>query len=152
VGALPSPADNVPAKWKKYYGRLMRTRDQFLNRKTGLIKNAAEEQPAFSLHMADAGTDSFDRDLALSRVSSEQDLVLRNRRSSRSDSQRQLRDLRTDRETDRARTSRSNSLDPFFLGCREGSRKERRGPPGETRSAAADGGESDRRQRNRGRL
>ena len=39
------------------------------------LKDAAEEQPAFSLHMADAGTDSFDRDFALSRLSSEQDAV-----------------------------------------------------------------------------
>src|ERR1041385_2010589 len=72
VGAPPS-TNQVPAKWRRHYARLVQTRNQFLTRKTGLIKDAAEEQPAFSLHMADAGTDSFDRDLALSRLSSEQD-------------------------------------------------------------------------------
>jgi RNA polymerase-binding transcription factor DksA len=50
-------------------------RDILVNRKSDLVKDATEEQPAFSLHMADAGTDSFDRDLALSRISSEQDAV-----------------------------------------------------------------------------
>jgi DnaK suppressor protein len=50
-------------------------RDSLLDRQGDLVKDASEEQPAFSLHMADAGTDSFDRDLALSRISSEQDAV-----------------------------------------------------------------------------
>lgn len=50
-------------------------RDYLLERKSDLVKDATEEQPAFSLHMADAGTDSFDRDFALSRISSEQDAV-----------------------------------------------------------------------------
>ena len=36
--------------------------------------DASEEQPAFSLHMADAGTDQFDRDFALS-MASEQNLL-----------------------------------------------------------------------------
>jgi DnaK suppressor protein len=65
----------VPTKWKDQYRRLSQTRDYLLGRQNDLIKDASEEQPAFSLHMADAGTDSFDRDLALSRVSSEQDAV-----------------------------------------------------------------------------
>jgi DnaK suppressor protein len=67
--------EHVPEKWKKYYRRLIQTRDYLLNRQGDLVKDASEEQPAFSLHMADAGTDSFDRDLALSRVSSGQDAV-----------------------------------------------------------------------------
>jgi len=46
-----------------------------MNRQDELVKDATAEQPAFSLHMADAGTDSFDRDFALSRLSSEQDAV-----------------------------------------------------------------------------
>ncbi len=46
-----------------------------LARKNGQVRDATEEQPAFSLHMADAGTDSFDRDLALSRISAEQDAL-----------------------------------------------------------------------------
>ena len=37
--------------------------------------DALEERPAFSLHMADAGTDEYDRDLALGVLSSEQDAL-----------------------------------------------------------------------------
>ena len=73
-GNEKSPA-HVPVKWKNYYRRLIETRNYLLNRKGDLVKDASEEQPAFSLHMADAGTDSFDRDFALSRLSSEQDAV-----------------------------------------------------------------------------
>ena len=73
-GNKKSPA-HVPVKWKNYYRRLIETRNYLLNRRGDLVKDASEEQPAFSLHMADAGTDSFDRDFALSRLSSEQDAV-----------------------------------------------------------------------------
>ena len=72
-----NPAANVrvPAKWKPYYDRLVRLRDYLFNRQSGLVKDAREEQAAFSQHMADAGTDSFDRDLTLSRASFEHDAV-----------------------------------------------------------------------------
>jgi RNA polymerase-binding transcription factor DksA len=69
------PPERIPQKWKEYYLRLRETRDALLSRQNDLVKDACEEQPAFSLHMADAGTDSFDRDFALSRISSEQDAV-----------------------------------------------------------------------------
>jgi len=46
-----------------------------LNRKNGLINDAKGEQDAYSLHMADVATDSFDRDIALSFLSSEQDAL-----------------------------------------------------------------------------
>lgn len=75
LGSISPSAEHVPAKWKKHYRRLTEMRNLFLNRQGDLVRDASEEQPAFSLHMADAGTDSFDRDLALSRVSSEQDAV-----------------------------------------------------------------------------
>jgi len=68
-------SEHVPTKWKKHYRNLNTLRDYMLNRQGDLVKDASEEQPAFSLHMADAGTDSFDRDFALSRISSEQDAV-----------------------------------------------------------------------------
>lgn len=74
-GRAPQTTGRVPQKWKEYYRRLSETRDYLLDRQNDLMKDACEEQPAFSLHMADAGTDSFDRDFALSRISSEQDAV-----------------------------------------------------------------------------
>jgi len=46
-----------------------------LNRQGGLAQEALEQQPAFSSHMADAGTDTFDRDFALGMLSSEQDAL-----------------------------------------------------------------------------
>jgi DnaK suppressor protein len=65
----------VSAKWKRHYRNLIQLREQIVNRQNGLVNDARTEQAAFSLHMADAGTDSFDRDFALSRISSEQDAV-----------------------------------------------------------------------------
>ena len=42
---------------------------------SGLAKESAEELPGYSLHMADSGTDNFDRDFALSLLSSDQDAL-----------------------------------------------------------------------------
>ena len=42
---------------------------------SGLAKESAQEMPGYSLHMADSGTDNFDRDFALSLLSSDQDAV-----------------------------------------------------------------------------
>jgi RNA polymerase-binding transcription factor DksA len=41
----------------------------------GLAKESAEQLAGYSLHMADSGTDNFDRDFALSLLSSDQDAV-----------------------------------------------------------------------------
>jgi RNA polymerase-binding transcription factor DksA len=40
-----------------------------------LKKESAEEMSSYSMHMADSGTDNFDRDNALSLLSSDQDAV-----------------------------------------------------------------------------
>jgi RNA polymerase-binding transcription factor DksA len=42
---------------------------------SGLAKESAEEMSNYSLHMADSGTDNFDRDFALSLLSSDQDAI-----------------------------------------------------------------------------
>ena len=42
---------------------------------SGLAKESAEEMSSYSLHMADSGTDNFDRDFALSLLSSDQDAI-----------------------------------------------------------------------------
>lgn len=67
--------ERVPKKWKPYYDHLIRLRKYLLTRQDDLVADAKEEQTSFSQHMADAATDSFDRDFALSRASSEQDAV-----------------------------------------------------------------------------
>ena len=46
-----------------------------MNQMGDLKKESAEEMPGYSMHMADSGTDNFDRDSALSLLSSDQDAV-----------------------------------------------------------------------------
>jgi RNA polymerase-binding transcription factor DksA len=65
----------VKPEWQKYYNRLLELREQLLRQMNGLAKESAEEMPGYSLHMADSGTDNFDRDFALSLLSSDQDAV-----------------------------------------------------------------------------
>ena len=65
----------VKTEWQKYYNRLLELREQLLRQMNGLAKESAEEMPGYSLHMADSGTDNFDRDFALSLLSSDQDAV-----------------------------------------------------------------------------
>ncbi len=80
-----TPVENrpVPAKLKKFYNLLIELRDHV---KSGLnmhteetlkrsSKDDAGDLSGYSQHMADAGTDTFDRDFALSMVSSEQDAL-----------------------------------------------------------------------------
>ena len=65
----------IKPRWVKYYRRLLDLRDQLLRQMSGLAKESAQEIPGYSLHMADCGTDNFDRDFALSLLSSDQDAV-----------------------------------------------------------------------------
>jgi RNA polymerase-binding transcription factor DksA len=68
-------APRINPKWKAHYELLIDLRAQLGQRKGGLNEIAREEQQAFSLHMADAGTDEFDRDFALSLLSSDQNAL-----------------------------------------------------------------------------
>jgi len=65
----------IKPEWQKYYQHLLELRDRLLNQMNGLAKESAEEMSSYSLHMADSGTDNFDRDFALSLLSSDQDAV-----------------------------------------------------------------------------
>jgi RNA polymerase-binding transcription factor DksA len=65
----------IKPEWQKYYNRLVELRDQLLRQMNGLAKESAQEMPGYSLHMADSGTDNFDRDFALSLLSSDQDAL-----------------------------------------------------------------------------
>jgi RNA polymerase-binding transcription factor DksA len=65
----------VKAEWQKYCQRLLELREQLHRQMNGLAKESAQELPGYSLHMADSGTDNFDRDFALSLLSSDQDAV-----------------------------------------------------------------------------
>src|SRR5690349_11503074 len=65
----------IKAEWRKFYDRLLELRDQLLRQMNGLAKESAQEMAGYSLHMADSGTDNFDRDFALSLLSSDQDAI-----------------------------------------------------------------------------
>lgn len=65
----------VKAEWAKYHENLLELRDRLILQMSGLAKESAEEMSSYSLHMADSGTDNFDRDFALSLLSSDQDAI-----------------------------------------------------------------------------
>ncbi|MEO5801975.1 MAG: TraR/DksA C4-type zinc finger protein [Verrucomicrobiota bacterium] len=65
----------VKAEWTGYYENLLELRERLRNQMSGLAKESAQEMSSYSLHMADSGTDNFDRDFALSLLSSDQDAV-----------------------------------------------------------------------------
>ena len=65
----------VKPEWSKYYENLLELRERLLQQMSGLAKESAEEMSSYSLHMADSGTDNFDRDFALSLLSSDQDAI-----------------------------------------------------------------------------
>lgn len=75
--------ENIPHKWRKYYRQLVELREEIrqgldLHTQETLKRSAKEDSgdlSGYSQHMADAGTDTFDRDFALSLVSSEQELL-----------------------------------------------------------------------------
>ena len=78
-GGRAGPNRNGQAKikpqWAKYHRHLLELRERLLHQMSGLAKESAEEMTSYSLHMADSGTDNFDRDFALSLLSSDQDAI-----------------------------------------------------------------------------
>jgi DnaK suppressor protein len=75
---LSRPANSdvkINPKWERNYQHLVELRDYFLIKKGELTRDANEEQPSYSEHMADAGTDSYDRDFALGMLTSGQDAL-----------------------------------------------------------------------------
>jgi DnaK suppressor protein len=65
----------IKSEWQKYYQHLVELREQLRHQMDGLAQESAQELAGYSLHMADSGTDNFDRDFALSLLSSDQDAV-----------------------------------------------------------------------------
>jgi len=65
----------IKNKWKAHYQRLTALSDELTHRQSALAKDALEENPSFSTHMADAATDTYDRDFALGMLSSDQDAL-----------------------------------------------------------------------------
>jgi DnaK suppressor protein len=74
-GGELTDAKKVKPEWQKYYQHLVDLRDQLRRQMDGLAQESAQELAGYSLHMADSGTDNFDRDFALSLLSSDQDAI-----------------------------------------------------------------------------
>jgi RNA polymerase-binding protein DksA len=76
---LPQPSIQgrtiAPRRLVHLRAKLLRTRSALLQRIKRLTADASEDTPGFSIHMADAGTDSFDRDLTLGLASFEQEAL-----------------------------------------------------------------------------
>ncbi len=74
VSSKPAKA-KIDSKWEPNYRHLSDLRDHFLRQRGTLSKDANEERPTYSEHMADAGTDSYDRDFALGMLSSDSNAI-----------------------------------------------------------------------------
>lgn len=79
----PMEREDVPQKWEKYYKALLELRshvsDGLALHTADTLKRSNKEDSGdlsgYGQHMADAGTDTFDRDFALSLVSNEQEAL-----------------------------------------------------------------------------
>lgn len=69
------PPEWVKPQWVKYYKNLFGLRKRLKNQMLGLAEHSAQEISSFGMHMADAGTDHFDRDFALSLLSADRDAL-----------------------------------------------------------------------------
>ena len=67
------PETSMCHRLKKQRARLLKLREDLANAIQQLRDEACEDTPNYSMHMADAATDSFDRDLVLGLVSFEQE-------------------------------------------------------------------------------
>jgi RNA polymerase-binding transcription factor DksA len=75
LAAPPPRATKIKPKWKQHCRNLIGLRDYLLTQRENLTQAAQEEKTSFGEHLADAGTDSYDRDFALGMLSSEQNAL-----------------------------------------------------------------------------
>ena len=75
LGAAGKPIANVDPRWRQHLNTLIALRADLSRRKETHNETARQQEIVFSLHMADAGTDEFDRDFALSMISSDQNAL-----------------------------------------------------------------------------
>lgn len=65
----------TPRQFFQQQTKLLKVREALSKRIKRLAEDASEDTPGYSIHMADAGTDSFDRDLTLGLASFEQEAL-----------------------------------------------------------------------------
>lgn len=69
------PKTPSAGKWEKHKNLLIGLRERLTDQRNGLAKESAKEMESYGVHMADSGTDNFDRDFNLSLLSSDQDVI-----------------------------------------------------------------------------
>ena len=74
LGGAPG-RKGVPGKWTEHHRRLTELREEIRDGRDAQSRTAQEELSSFSEHMADAATDSYDRDCALALLSSAQEAL-----------------------------------------------------------------------------
>jgi len=65
----------VPRRWKWHYETLALMPDRLIEERNEALSDAAEPIERHSSHQADSATNEFDRELAVSRLSAEQDAL-----------------------------------------------------------------------------
>jgi RNA polymerase-binding transcription factor DksA len=74
LGAHPRKG-NPPAKWAEHHAELIRLRNHLSGKRQSHTNSGAAEPSTTGEHMADAATDSYDRDWELAMASSDQSLL-----------------------------------------------------------------------------
>jgi RNA polymerase-binding transcription factor DksA len=69
------PIHKIKGEWQKFYQNLLDLHSRLRDQMSGLAKESQSQMESYSLHMGDSGTDNFDRDFALSLLSSDQDAI-----------------------------------------------------------------------------
>ncbi len=75
VATAATPPGRVSKKWRWHYAVLLSLQNRLVRERRDLLSTAAQPLEAHSLDEADSATDEFDHDLALSRLSVEQDAL-----------------------------------------------------------------------------
>ena len=65
----------INPKWREHYDRLRDLREQMMDARRTMASDAKEERSTYSVHMADAASDTYDSDWALSMLSSDQNAL-----------------------------------------------------------------------------
>ena len=65
----------IPEKWQPYYRKLQELRDTLLSQNGNLLRDAREPVGTSGTHVAESGTDEFDRGLHFSLLATEQNAL-----------------------------------------------------------------------------
>jgi RNA polymerase-binding transcription factor DksA len=65
----------IASEWREHHDRLRELRETMTDNKRMLASDAKEQRSTSSIHMADAASDTYDCDWALSMLSSDQDAL-----------------------------------------------------------------------------